>query len=541
MSEGHATRRFGCPSCGGGLKYDIASGQMICDHCGGLTPMKNLPPDEAEDTMEVTEYHCPQCGAAIYSTDTEATSFCSFCGSDVVLTGRLTRTRRPAWIVPFTVTREDCEAAYRKHLKKYRMAPAALKQAETISHFRPVYVPFWSYRVEAEGVAELVGTKSYTRGDTRYDETYELTLNSEIRQEGILYDASSAFEDETAALLRYTNQDTKQFYPAYLSGFYAQAADVPGETYHAEAAASAVRLYMDQVKQEYGLDAVEMKGDINDNFGLPNARYGEELVMMPVWLLAHRQGDRVVYTAVNGHSGEVVCDMPVSTGRTAGTTVVLAALIFLLLNQFLTVKANLMMAMCAVISLVTQYQFSGAQTRLFARRTRANEPDLKDPGKEFTGPAQSMLKRKNGRVSSGGSASFGAKMVGTVGLIVAVFIVFGVLTSMPNLELLRTSGARDNLAKIVMGGVLVIMLIHLARHLTRADRGPVWPRLLSLLACGAGCFCLLTGRVDDYLYYICAAAILVCTCVELVMVNQAHNEYASRPVPYFNGEEGDEA
>ena len=28
-------RRFGCPSCGGGLQYDIASGKMKCDRCGG--------------------------------------------------------------------------------------------------------------------------------------------------------------------------------------------------------------------------------------------------------------------------------------------------------------------------------------------------------------------------------------------------------------------------------------------------------------------------------------------------------------------------
>ena len=155
MAEsGSASRRFGCPSCGGGLRYDIYSRKMKCDRCGSLTDLEKLPPEKAEETMQVTEYHCPQCGAAVYSTDTEITSFCSFCGSDVVLTGKMGRTRRPAYIVPFRVTREDCEAAYRQHLKKYLLAPKALKTAETLSHFRPVYVPFWSYQVDAEGPAD---------------------------------------------------------------------------------------------------------------------------------------------------------------------------------------------------------------------------------------------------------------------------------------------------------------------------------------------------------------------------------------------------
>ena len=44
MAEsGAASRRFGCPNCGGGLAYDISSGQMKCDRCGELTSLEKLP------------------------------------------------------------------------------------------------------------------------------------------------------------------------------------------------------------------------------------------------------------------------------------------------------------------------------------------------------------------------------------------------------------------------------------------------------------------------------------------------------------------
>ena len=540
MAEsGAASRRYGCPACGGGLRYEIASGKMICDRCGTLTALQDLPPETAEETLEVTEFHCPQCGAAVYSTDTEVTSFCSFCGSDVVLTGRLSRQKRPEEILPFSVSREDCEAAYRKHLKKYLLAPSELKKAETVSHFRPVYVPFWSYTVDAKGPAKLQGEKSYTKGNYRYDETYNLSMDAVIHQEGILYDASSAFEDETAAMLRHTARETVPFHPAYLSGFYAQGADVPGETYHAEAAASAVRIFMDQVKEENEMDSVTLKGDAEDNFGLPHAKFREKLVMMPVWLLAHRTGQRVVYTAVNGRSGEVVCDVPVSNGKVLGVTLGLAAVLFVLLYLFVTLRPELLLAFCAMLSLITQYQFSGAQKLLFNRRTRAFEPHPEEGKAEFMGPAQARLARKDGRIISRGSTASmivgKAKSWGLAGVCILAYGVFSVVTRV--LSSAGTSKDRRMIALFVLLAVLAVMAVHMFRRLRKEWSGPSWPRIVSCLACAAGFISLAAGQAEDLVYYACAAALLLASAVELVMINRAHNEYASRPVPFFGEKE----
>ncbi|MBQ9211775.1 MAG: hypothetical protein IJ153_08760 [Clostridia bacterium] len=533
-----ATRRYGCPACGGGLQYDIDSGKMKCDRCDTLTSLAELPREEPGDMLEVNEFHCPQCGAAVYSTDTEVTSFCSFCGSDVVLTGKLGQTRRPAYIVPFQVTREKCEQAYRDHLKGYLLAPSALKKAETVSHFRPVYIPFWSYRVEAQGVARLEGKKSYTRGDYRYDETYDLTMDAVISQKGILYDASTAFEDETAALLQHTMQQAEPFHPAYLSGFYAQGADVPGETYHQEAAASAVRLFMDQVKEETGMDSVEMKGNIEENFGLPDARYQEQLVMMPVWLLAHRQGDRVVYTAINGRSGEVVCDVPVSNGKVAGVTLALAAGLFFLLHQFVTLKPELLMALCAVVSLIIQYQFSGAQKLLFNRRTRAYEPDFALGQRAFVGPAQALLRKGKEGISTRGTGESALEKLKGLGLILLAVLGYAGIQALSILgSAFGTAGGRRMIVLLALLGVLVTMGVHLARRAGKESRGPLWPRALSLLACLAGLVSVLSGQAEDLIYYGCAAAMLISAGIELVMINRAHNEYASRPTPFFGEKE----
>ena len=537
--SGAASRRYGCPACGGGLRYDIASRKMSCDLCGTQTDLDRIP-DEAAEEMEVTEFHCPQCGAAVYSTDTEVTGFCSFCGSDVVLTGKLGRARRPGRIVPFRVTREDCETAYRKHLKKHLLAPDSLKTAETISHFRPVYVPFWSYEVDAEGPARLEGKKSYTRGKYRYDETYDLTIDAVIRQKDILYDASTAFEDETAAMLKHTMEEAVPFHPAYLSGFYAQGADVPAETYQQEAAASAVRFFMDRVREENGMDSVEMRGHISENFGLPNARYREELVMMPVWLLAHRQGQRVVYTAVNGVTGGVVCDMPVSNGKAFGLLAVLAVGIFALLSLFLTIRPELLLALCALLSLLTQYQFSGAQKRLYLRRTRALEPDFEEK-QEYVGPAQALLKRTKKGIGTQGSM-LSRLSGGMKGVLVALLylIGFGIFSLVTDSASFTESIALRRLLPPALAAVsLIVMIIHTARRFRKEEGGPRWPRLLCCLACAAGLISLVTSQSEDLIYYICAAVMLAASAVELIIINRSHNEYASRPVPFFGEKEVD--
>jgi len=85
--------------------------------------------------------------------------------------------------------------------------------------------------------------------------------------------------------------------------------------------------------------------------------------------------------------------------------------------------------------------------------------------------------------------------------------------------------------------VLCLMAVHTGRRMQKEKDGPRWPRLLACLACAAGAISLITGQIEDLIYYGCAAAMLLATIIELVIMNRAHNEYASRPVPFFDGKE----
>ena len=262
--------------------------------------------------------------------------------------------------------------------------------------------------------------------------------------------------------------------------------------------------------------------------------------MMPVWLLAHRQGARVVYTAVNGQSGQVVCDVPVSNGRIVGVTAVLAVVLFAVLQMFLTMRPEILMALCAILGLGIQYLFSGAQKRLAIRRNRSFEPHYGQENEaDFVGPAQAMLKRtKDGiAVKMGAASGMGAQFRAVASAMGYTAMALSFLVRPQIITRAGTSAERMSLVKLIMGAALLVMIIHTVRRFAQKDGGLKWPRLLSVLAVGAGFAAMMMGQVEDLVYYGCAAAMLISCGIELAIMNRDHNEYASRPVPYFDGKE----
>ena len=535
-------RRFTCPDCGGGLTFDIASGDMKCDACGKKHPVTGLPREGTGSTMAVTAFTCPQCGAELLSADTEATAFCSFCGSDVVLTGKLTDARRPDRIVPFSIDRDRVERIYRNYLKDYPLAPSDITGQETVSHFRPVYIPFWDYHVRSGGqVTALEGYKTYVSGDYRYDEQYALDVTADIDQRGILYDASTAFEDETAARLNHDIRDARPFHPAYLSGTYAQVSDVTPETYRDEAVAGAARHFMEKVKKQFGFDAVDTSSGADRDYGLPGTVVEQDMVMMPVWLLAKREGGRVMYTAVNGRSGDVVCDVPVSYKKAAGLAAAVAAVLFVLLNFFLTLRPDWLLLPAAVLALVTAALAARSDRARRRREDRVGEPV---PGKPFRGPAQMYLEAwqapavKKKKAIADASEKRAAGCLGRIfkGIAGAVAVNIVIIFLVYLTENFSVSGELKIPRALFLIAGIALAIWDSVKH-GDTDGGLIVLSGLMYGLIGLGAVLILLGITADTAYYILCVLILALTVAELTLILRRHNSFVTRPVPFFGGKE----
>ena len=124
------SRTYQCPACTGPLRYDGATGRLVCDYCGSSFEPKDLEqePREAEDfpptvddTVEnpwtteeadaLQQYHCPACGALLACDETTAATSCPYCGNPLVLEGKLKGGLRPELILPFQMDKEQAKAA----------------------------------------------------------------------------------------------------------------------------------------------------------------------------------------------------------------------------------------------------------------------------------------------------------------------------------------------------------------------------------------------------------------------------------------------
>lgn len=370
---------FACKNCGGNVIFDIASGQLACTYCHTLFDPyeyeEKTTDAEVEKDFEATIFTCPQCGGEILSTDDTAAGFCSFCGASTVLYSRIEREHRPAYIIPFTKTKEDCKQAYAKLMRKAIFAPKELKDPKYIDGFRGIYMPYWTYYVEQNTPISLDAQKSHRSGDYIITDHSKLNGNIDAYYKGLSYDASSSFEDNLSETLApYDVKHMKRFTPSFLSGFYADTADVPAEVYQGEAMELA---YDNSIKEisavpefsEYTLTENESLSPESLGTTIKAADYS----MFPVWFLSYRNKDRVAYATVNGQTGKVVADVPVSIGKFMLGSLIAAIPVYIILCMLTVLTPGWTLTLVGELALIANWIYSGELAKIVAREVNGDD------------------------------------------------------------------------------------------------------------------------------------------------------------------------
>ncbi|MBQ0001752.1 MAG: hypothetical protein KBT01_09520 [Clostridiales bacterium] len=351
---------FDCPSCAANLRFDPATQDMGCPYCGSHYDVGMFRDDkgnaESSEIFDVTVFTCPQCGGELISTDNEAAVFCSYCGASNVLESKLRQEKRPKYIIPFSVTKDDCKKRFTAKVKRTGFAPAELTDPEVIESFRGIYMPYWCYSVKQDNDIIVHSTDVRQEGDYEVTRTYTANARVDASYGGYAKDSASSFDDEISdSIAPYDRNTAKDFHSAYMSGFYADISDVDKQVYEQEAKDLAVRETRNRVSTE--LNRAKMKGS-PDTSKLTdrslNTRVTEvENVMYPVWFFSYRSGDRVAYAAVNGQTGKLMADVPISTKKYYLASFLMAIPIFVLLNLFLTIHPKYILMAASVLTIIT--------------------------------------------------------------------------------------------------------------------------------------------------------------------------------------------
>lgn len=405
-----------CPNCGGNLKFHIPSQELACEYCQAqfdpyAFDSKEKDAEEQKE-FEVTIFSCPQCGGEILSTDTTAAGFCSFCGASTILYSRIDKELRPKFIIPFQKTKEDCKRAYGERMKKAIFAPKELRDEKHIDSFRGIYMPYWSYYFTQDKHVSMDGKKSHRRGDYIITDHYALDCDLQAYYKGLSYDASSSFSDNISqAIAPYDVKGMKAFTPAYLSGFYADTADIEPKFYEPEARKEAFDTSQRALTSHGSFVAYS---PTLKKFADPDSDYldttTEEIdrTMFPVWFLSYRKGDRVAYATVNGQTGKVVNDLPVDPKRYLIGSLLVAIPIFILLNllYFLfPLKPSTLVLLTTIISIVSLILFGIESNKLKRKENGSDDKGSLVSKKGITPPVEK---------EKGGSLGYIASIVAIV-------------------------------------------------------------------------------------------------------------------------------
>ncbi len=534
---------FTCPHCSGPIVYDPSAGTMTCSYCDSVFSV-----DEYREQLDkshkllLNELSSPQCGGQLLTTDVTSATFCSYCGSSVALEGRLVEEDAPDTIIPFRVSAKEAQDIYADKVNRALLAPDWMKDDETISHFRGIYMPFhvfsYAWKGTWKGEADAHSVKRI--GGAEYDvtTTYYTEADVDVNYSHIPQDASTAFPDSMSrAVCPYKEESQIPFDRSYYAGFYADRGDVDASLYE--------QTYADEVAAD-----IDARGNVSvGHAAVSAARLTEDMelesgvkrAMFPVWFLSSRQKDKVNYACVNGETGELVTDIPIDFKKYLKASVILAGILSIFLNLFVTLKPDNMLVVTAVLALIVFIIAFNLLNDTYRREQR-----MDDPG--YTGQNAKKVTEKDAESNADETTvttvrkTIGVVVGCLVGAIVVMFLLYWIFED-------------AMIANMVLYAVLIALPIYIivtiistarrkARTKVKRQSAPFGYKLRVLVKpiialVAAAVVFIMFSEVDEACYAAAmgSIAMIIWTAFDVVF---AHNRFTMRDLPLFNEKRGGE-
>lgn len=341
--------QYKCPSCGADMAFNSSNGMLHCESCqrdesidsshkskSNTQESSNSNSSKKSSYLnedETQEYHCNNCGASLITDNLTTATSCTFCGSNMVLSDRLSGKERPEYIIPFKISKEEAMEAFKKWCKKGRLTPKGFMTADRITSITGLYVPFWLYDVNAIGDAKANCTKvsTFTRGDYIYTETkhYEVYRRVDLTYDLVPADASEKMNDELMERIEpFHYNDMTKFDMPYLAGFLAEKFSYDSKTLLPIIKSRITDYVNDFIGQTItGYTTINMQNQVVE-VRTKDVHY----VLFPVWMVCYDYNKSQHTFAMNGQTGKIVGKPPISPGKVVTWLLSITASSFLVMR-----------------------------------------------------------------------------------------------------------------------------------------------------------------------------------------------------------------
>ncbi len=338
-----------CFKCGGALKFDVTSQKVKCSYCDAEYEAADLMADEeskvelkddinisadagkewdSNEQDSLTVYCCESCGGEVYSDENTSATMCPYCGNAVILKGRLSGTLKPDLVVPFKRTNKDAIDALKEKCKGNILVPKSFINENELKEIKGLYAPFWIYDADVDAEFKFIGVNE--RRVSNEDEEiiikdyYSVLRAGNISYERVPVDGSKKLDDDLMESIEpFYHDDAVDFKTAYLSGYLADKYDVTQEEAIPRASQRISNETEVAFKETTHYDKITTKEK-----GVKIYNTTANYILYPVWLMNTQWKDQKFTFAMNGQTGKIVGNLPISNPKAIGLGVAMFFVIF---------------------------------------------------------------------------------------------------------------------------------------------------------------------------------------------------------------------
>lgn len=326
-------RVFPCPACGGDLVFSIGAQRLKCPHCGTerdlsldpearieeqdlLATLAKLEQGRATVIPNAAEIQCQACAATVEFTGTLTSSECAFCGTPIQREDIHRAVERLAvdGVLAFRIDHDHAAVQLRRWVASRWFAPNEFKRRGVSGRFSGVYLPFWTFDSmtattwtgqRGDAYYVYVGTGKNRRRERRVNWTRVAGSFQSFFDDVVIHAANALPAGLVPALEPWPLQELRPFSEELLAGFQARTYDRTLQEGFADGKVRIEAALRTEVRSRIGGD--EQRIDSMD------VRYDAltyKHILLPLWLLTYRYGDKPFHVAVNATTGEVVGERP---------------------------------------------------------------------------------------------------------------------------------------------------------------------------------------------------------------------------------------
>jgi hypothetical protein len=324
-----APRANQCPGCTG----PVDPADVFCPSCGHALSPSPVDPTVTQSPL-TRAFRCESCGAQVHCEADARSTTCPFCAAPYVLeiAPELSGRQDPEFVLGFAVPPDEADRIYRQWVRRGGwFRPGDLAARARAEGLRGIYLPFWSFscRADSEWSAEIgeywYRTETYTTRDAngklvtrtrqvRETEWWSLSGGHHAYHSFYLVSGSKGLKQEFfERVLPFQLLALKRYAPRYLAGWLS-------EDYSIEKEAAYPLSEAEFRRREQAAIAAMLPGDTYRSLETRTrfSRVNSDLILLPIYLRTYRYKDQVYRTVINGQTGRIWGQKPLSGVRIGG-------------------------------------------------------------------------------------------------------------------------------------------------------------------------------------------------------------------------------